>query len=42
MRVGTFVFKTLQNLEKSRFVFKIYNENNRNDKGVLGIIISQN
>ena len=42
MRVGIFVFKTPKNLEQLQFVFKIYNENNRDDKEELRIILSQN
>ena len=40
--VGIFVLKTAQNLEQLRLVSSIHNENNKNDKGVLGIIISKN
>ena len=41
MCVGIFVLKTAQNLEQLRLVSSIYNENNKNDKRVLGIIISK-
>ena len=34
--------KTAQNLEQLRLVSSIHNENNKNDKRVLGIIISKN
>ena len=34
--------KTVQNLEQVRLVSSIHNENNKNDKEVLGIIISKN
>ena len=40
--VGIFVLKTAQNLEQLRLVSSIHNENNKNDKRVLGIIISKN
>ena len=42
MRVGIVVLKTAQNLEQLRLVSSIHNENNKNDKEVLGIIISKN
>lgn len=38
--VDTFVFKTPQNLEQLWFVDSIHDENNKNNKGVLGIIVS--
>ena len=34
--------KTVQNLEQLRLVSSIDNENNKNDKRVLGIVISKN
>ena len=40
--VGIFVLKTVQNLEQLRLVSSIDNENNKNDKRVLGIVISKN
>ena len=42
MRLGIFLFKTLQNHEQLQFVYSIHNENGKNDKGVLGIILPQN
>ena len=42
MRVGIVVLKTAQNLEQLRLVSSIHNENNKNGKEVLGIIISKN
>ena len=40
--VGIFVLKTAQNLEQLRLVSSIHNENNKNDKRVLGIMMSKN
>ena len=40
--VGIFVLKTVQNLEQLQLVSSIHNENNKNDKRVLGIVISKN
>ena len=40
--VGIFVLKTVLNLEQLRLVSSIHNENNKNDKRVLGIVISKN
>ena len=42
MCVAIFVLKTAQNLEQLRLVSSILNENNKNDKRVLGIVISKN
>ena len=42
MCVGIFALKTAQNLEQLRLFSSIDNENNKNDKRVLGIIISKN
>ena len=42
MRLGIFLFKTLQNYEQLRFVYSIHNENSKSDKGALAVIISQN
>ena len=39
--VRNFVLKTAQNLQQLRLVFSVHNENNKNHKGVLGIIISK-
>ena len=41
MCLGIFVLKTAQNLEQLRLVSSIHNENNKNDKRVLDIIISK-
>ena len=40
--VRNFVLNTAQNLQQLRLVSSVHNENNKNDKGVLGIIISKN
>ena len=42
MCVGIFALKTAQNLEQLQLASSIQNENNKNDKWVLGIVISQN
>ena len=41
MCLGIFVLKTAENLEQLRLVSSIHNENNKNDKRVLDIIISK-
>ena len=41
-RVGIFVFKMPQNLEQIYLFYSIHNEDNNNDKGVLGIMMSCN
>ena len=38
---GIFVLKTAQNLERLQLVSSIHNENNKNNKRVLGIMISK-
>ena len=35
------MLKTVQNLEQLQLVSSIHNENNKNDKKVLGIVISK-
>ena len=40
--VPNFVLKTAQNLQQLRLVSSVHNENNKNHKGVSGIIISKN
>ena len=41
MCLGIFVLKTAENLEQLRLVSSIHNENNKNDKRALDIIISK-